>query len=683
VNFSPSHHVNNGLVTQRNTTELNEAQTLSGSHFISPDVCDAGLAPESAVAVRQPWGDRGCERRRVVRVRRNALVWMERLDPASAGSWQAGVRFGEFRLEADGALLRGETPVPLPAKELAALQLLLAHPGQVITPAQFKQALWGDDPATADSVSKCLASLRKRLEPDDCIETVSKRGYRFTCEVESAAEKASEAISAMPRLAILPFAIGFGVPEFLGASVAEEAGLRLSAAQPAVAVILARDSVFTLARRGLAPREIGERLKADLVITGELRSTVTHFRLRAEMVDVASGKPLWSDDRFVDRALIAGLETELAHFIALRLSGESLSIANSISASASSNAFGAASVAPAAPAPEESSQQREAYESFVRGRYEWQTFERHRMQDAQQDLLRAIELDPGLMPARVSLAHLCVAQSMCGFLPPLVAAEMVRRIAGSVADLPLRAEAMLPALGWMDFHIERNLPAALGLFARSAHLSHDPSVTRARSHIALSRHRFGEAIEMLRAAMRIDPYSGWLPARLAWAHHLAGEAAASAQLARAAIERFPGHEGALFYGAIILAFNGDAQLAIELAQALVARHPSFDPASAILAYTLAMAGRRDEARTLLDRLQWMSRERFTLKTFSPAAYVALGDYDTALAELRIADSIRCPWFFQKIADPRLEPLRARPEFDAFTGILAGMEAEAERSPFEA
>jgi tetratricopeptide (TPR) repeat protein len=220
------------------------------------------------------------------------------------------------------------------------------------------------------------------------------------------------------------------------------------------------------------------------------------------------------------------------------------------------------------------------------------------------------------------------------------------------------------------------------MFARSAHLPHDPGITRARSMFALSRHRSGEAIEMLRAALRADPYSAWSLARLAWAYHRAGEPAASLQAARAAIERFPEHEAAELYGAMILAFNGDTARAVELAASLAQRVPYLDPAAAVHAYALAMAGRGDEARVILDRLQWLCRERYAMNTFTPAAYVALGEPDTALAELRAANGLRCPWFFQMLADPRLKPLRAQPEFKSMLGILAGMETEAARESIE-
>jgi DNA-binding winged helix-turn-helix (wHTH) protein len=615
--------------------------------------------------------------------------------------------FAGFRLRADGTLLRGEAVVHLPPKELAALRLLIAHAGQIVSPLELRQALWGDVHVTADSVPKCLSSLRARLGPEQCIQTVYKRGYRFSAEVRP---YSVAPVKALPRLAIPPFATGNGIPEHLGPAVAEETIVRLSNANPPAVTVLARDSVFMLAAQGLSAQQIGETLKTDLVLAGTLRALPSHFRLRTEMIRVEDGAQIWVEDLIVPQSRVAGLESELGNRLAFRLHSGALSIAAAASGSELDGELQEAGFASEegsrAPTPKDTpaptsplgSNRREAYEIYQRAHHEWQTLQRHRMQDSLQQLLRATELDPSLIAAKVDMVNLCVTHAFYGFMSPAVAADLVRRTAKSgspampsgrppgrwgdesVFDLPLYAEAILPALGWVDFHVDRNLPAALRAFSLSAHLPHDPWITRVRSMFALSRHRVAEAIEILRAALRQDPFAPWLHARLAWALHLAGQADESVRQIRQTVSLFPEHEGAALYGAMILAFNGDAARAVELAQGLVQRSPYFDLASAVNAYALASAGRADEASAILERLEWLSRERFVLNTFNPAVRVALGDLDAALSELRAADEARCPWFFQMLADPRLKPLHGRPEFVAMRSILTRMEAEAAENP---
>lgn len=562
-----------------------------------------------------------------------------------------GYSFGPFRLDENDNLFRGEERLHLPPKELAALRLLLAHAGQIVTSRQLKAELWDDVNVSADSVPQCVSSLRAKLEPDNYIQTVYKRGYRFAAEVRPHSRNAAR---RMPRLAIMPFTTGFAVPEHYGMAVAEETTARLANLSDKAVSVLARDSVFTLAERGLTAQQLGETLKADLVLTGSLNSLPSHFRLRAEMVRVEDGTQVWIEDVLVPKARIAGLDSELTRRLLFRLNAGGVSIS--------------------AAAQESAPASHEAYETFQRARYEWQTMQRHQMQDGLQHLSRATELDPSLIAAKVDLVHLCVTQAFYGFMFPAVAADLVHRTADSIPQLDSTAEAVLPALGWVNFHWDHNLPAAIWAFEQSAHLGHNSWDTRVRTMFLLSRRQFAKAIATLQDALHDDPYSPWLHNRLAWALHLDGQKEASVQQVRKGTSLFPGHEGTNLYGAIILAYNGQAQAAMQLSSGLAQRLPYFDLATAVHAYALACAGRSEEARSILERLQWLSRERFVLRSFIPAAYVALGDHESALSELRVAEETRCPWFFQTLADPRLAPLHENPKFERMGAVLAHMEA---------
>jgi DNA-binding winged helix-turn-helix (wHTH) protein/tetratricopeptide (TPR) repeat protein len=658
---------------------------------------------------------------------------------AGNGAEEPALTFAGFRLEADGSLFRGETLLHLPPRELAALRMLLANAGQIVSPLQLKQALWGDVHVTADSVPKCLSSLRTRLQPDNSIQTVYKRGYRLMADVRPCRDSSP---NALPRLAIAPFISEVGVPQHLGTAVAEEAIALLCNASKPLAFLLARDSVFALALRGLSAQQIGASLNADLVLAGTLRSFISHFRLRLEMIRVVDGVQIWVEDVLVERDEIAGLESGLATLLDFRLKtrrfdfwqgsledarrtlpvaaghtpapslkdqnapvplperraagpGRRLSLVDRrtrATGAASAQRNGRAAGASPLEQPADSlsisasadpwqgdantAVRREAYEVFLRGRHESQSMERHRQQDGLQLILRASEMDPSLIEAKVDLVHLCLTQAFYGYMPPTAAADQVRRTAESIPGFPENAEAVLPALAWVNLHVDRNLPAALSAMEHSAHLPHDRWITRVKAHFTLSRRLFPEAIAMLRAAIEIDPFASWLHSRLAWAMHLNGEADASLEQIDQAMRRFPEYEGARFYAAMIAGFNGDTARAVEFAEDLVQRQPYFDPASSVQAYALAAAGRAAEARAVLDRLQWLGRERFVLKSFNAAAWVALGDLDAALSELRAANDDRCPWFFQALADPRLKPLHGHPEFEERRAILPGMETSA-------
>lgn len=555
-------------------------------------------------------------------------------------------------------MLRGETELHLPPKELAALRLLTAHAGELVTPQQLRRELWGETHVTAESIPRCISSLRARLLPDQCIQTVYKRGYRFTAEVRKSGQAG---FAELPRLAILPFSSGPGVARHLGHSVAEEALTRLTRLRPAVAVVLARDSVFTLFNRGLTACQIGETLHAALVLTGNLRLLPGQYRLRVEMLRVADGAQIWVEDLLVAQSRIAGLEAELVRLLTLRLGSKDET---------------AAKAPPRFVERRKRPERREAYEIFQAARSDWQSLQRHRMQDGLQRLSRATELDPSLIPAKVDFAHACVAQAIYGFMSPEDAAGHVHRIIESIPDYAVRAETILPAVGWVAFHVEHDLASALEAFTLSEHLRHDNWTTRSRSFFTLSRGRFAEAILLIENELQRDPFSPWLHSLKAWAQHLAGQAEASLETMRYCQSQFPGHDVTLMYGSILATANGNTEEGVLLAHALVKQSPYLDLATGIHAYALARAGRADEARALLEQLQWLSRERYVLQAFTPATLVALGEPEAALMELRAAAETRSPWFFQILLDPALAPLHNRPEFKVLQEIPAGIEESA-------
>lgn len=564
---------------------------------------------------------------------------IRQLAPILSDPFEQEFAFGAFRLQRDGTLLRGDEPIHLPPKELAALRVLLQHAGRVVTRSQLKQELWGDVHITAESVPRCLSSLRARLEPDHCIQTLYKRGYRMIGPVMRNGHHGRSG----DRLAVMPFSVGQGVDPHLGPAIAEEVTAALVQAEHPHISVLARDSVFTLAGEGRTAVQVGETLRADCVLTGSLRAAPSHFRLRAEMVRVSDGTEIWVEDILVTRERVATLKDELIVRLCARL-GAALSRRDA--------------------GGEEPAIRPDAYETFLRGRHEWQTLERHRMIEGMQNLVLATELDPSLISAKVDLAHVIVAQELCGYMPPRVAAERLRSVVRGIEDRADSATALLPSMGWMAFHVDRDIAGAVELFSRSAHLPHDTWTTRLRTMLELSMHSYEEAAEWLQAAAHDDPYAPGLQAMQAWTWHLAGRPDLALSHLQESLRLFPEHECTRLYGSMILAHQGETGRAEQMASALVRQSPHCDHGLAVHAYTLACHHREKEGRDLLERIQWLGRERYVSTSFLAAAYVALGDSAEAVAALHNANDARCPWFFQMLGDPRLAALHGQPAFES-------------------
>jgi DNA-binding winged helix-turn-helix (wHTH) protein/TolB-like protein/Flp pilus assembly protein TadD len=107
--------------------------------------------------------------------------------------------FGPFRLEPDEHLLLCENKsLPLAPKAFDLLIFLVQNPGRLLTKDQIMRAVWPDSFVEDANLTVWISVLRKVLGEGDgvpqYIETVPKKGYRFTPEVRTPAERASEPV---------------------------------------------------------------------------------------------------------------------------------------------------------------------------------------------------------------------------------------------------------------------------------------------------------------------------------------------------------------------------------------------------------------------------------------------------------------------------------------------------------
>jgi Tol biopolymer transport system component/DNA-binding winged helix-turn-helix (wHTH) protein len=103
--------------------------------------------------------------------------------------------FGPFRLDAaERVLTRGGEAVPLPPKVFETLLVLVANSGRVLGKDELLSALWPDSFVEESNLAQNISQLRKALGEGAAgaqfIETVPKRGYRFTAQVRLVGEEA-------------------------------------------------------------------------------------------------------------------------------------------------------------------------------------------------------------------------------------------------------------------------------------------------------------------------------------------------------------------------------------------------------------------------------------------------------------------------------------------------------------
>ena len=101
---------------------------------------------------------------------------------------RGGLQFGAFTLDvAERRLLRDGRPVTLAPKAFDVLAALAARPGRLITKDELLKEVWPDSFVEESNLAYHVFALRKALgetaDGQSYVETVPKRGYRFTASV--------------------------------------------------------------------------------------------------------------------------------------------------------------------------------------------------------------------------------------------------------------------------------------------------------------------------------------------------------------------------------------------------------------------------------------------------------------------------------------------------------------------
>src|SRR5260370_39810715 len=117
-------------------------------------------------------------------------------------------QFGPFYLDAgERVLLRDGRLVPLPAKALSTLLVLVRKSGHVVEKDVLMKELWPDEFVEEGNLAQHIFTLRKALgetkESPTYIQTVPRRGYRFVAKLKELNDE--DLHRGITSLAILPF----------------------------------------------------------------------------------------------------------------------------------------------------------------------------------------------------------------------------------------------------------------------------------------------------------------------------------------------------------------------------------------------------------------------------------------------------------------------------------------------
>jgi TolB-like protein/Tfp pilus assembly protein PilF len=392
--------------------------------------------------------------------------------------------------------------------------------------------------------------------------------------------------------------------------------------------------------------EAARSLNADALIEGRLRQASDRIAVDIRLIDAARGRVLWSDTYERSAQQVLALQADVIRALATE-------VRLTVRPGAQERLATARAVNP------------EAYEAYLKGRYEWNQRTHASLQLAIAHFTRAIELDPTYAPAHAALAD-CYNQFGTVLLAgppqdyrPLAAAAAIRALQID----PYSAEAHA-ALGYVR-HYDWQWQEAEREFRRAIELH--PSFALAHiwyANLLMSRNRMKEALEQVFVARELDPFSLVINTNVGWVLTLAGRTQESIALLTRTLELDSTYIQARSRLVDALTMAGMYAAALEQAERVVTLSHRSPHALKNLAVVRTRLGRTDEVRPILAEL--LAREH---KEYVPPAtlawlFILLGDNEAAIPWMSRAFEERSNAMAYIDVDPAWDGLRQDPRFQA-------------------
>jgi len=390
--------------------------------------------------------------------------------------------------------------------------------------------------------------------------------------------------------------------------------------------------------------EQGRRLQVTAVVRGSVHCESNEVLVIPALVEVASGRVLWSDPHRRRLGEVPGLQEELARDIAheIRLT---------------------LTPADQAKLAKRSTESPEAMKAYLQGRASWVRGDAAGYSNAIVQFNHSIALDPNFALAYAGLSDAWGASSIT-HVPPARAYPQAKAAARKALDLQEDLPDAHVALG-MAFLFDWDWQSAERHLTRAIELAPDLAQARdAYSCFLAAAGRLDASVHQGVEAVRRNPLAPSYFLDLAQAYLAKGDLSNAWAQAQAALEL----DHANPMASLILGYvHMMAQRYVEAEQSFreALRLQPDDPLNlGGLGASLAAQSRRAEALEVVKRLDALEQVRYVTAWQAAYTFAHLGDYDEAFARLERAVRRKensVPWMR---VDVLLTPLRSDPRFEA-------------------
>jgi len=603
--------------------------------------------------------------------------------------------FDAFRLiPSEHLLLRNGTPIPLPPKSFEVLVLLVERNGHLFEKDEMMRTLWPDSFVEEANLTHHIWIIRRALGEGEngqrYIRTVPRRGYRFVADVQTQSLVQQRELTAQAKthespsrtrnrltlflavslivvsglgyfvynrmsskaahsnkvvLLVLPFENTGGNPDeqYFSDGMTEEMITELANLRPERLRVIPRTSSLQIKSSGKVD-QVARELGVDYILESSILRSNNRVRINTRLISIRDQTHVWAHSYERELRDVLSLQNEVARSI-------SQEIALQLNRSDQADSPVVRQIDP------------EAHEAYLKGLFYFDKFSESGMKTSIEYFKRAVEKEPSYAQPYARMARAYGVLGNFNSLRPEEAYPKQKEAALKALEIDGRLGEARTALGWTMLFYDRDWNGAKQEFERAIEIS--PNFAPAHQGYAcyfVAIGDFDRAMSEILQAQQLDPVNLNIKCDIGWNLYFARRTDASIAELKQVLEMDPNYSIAHSFLAGSYQENGMFDQAVAEAEKAVALFDGNDYRIAILGYAYARAGKKQEARNILERLKKASRDHYTSPYTTGLIYASLGETDEALDWLEKAYEDRFWMMAYLKVDPRWDSLRSHPRF---------------------
>jgi eukaryotic-like serine/threonine-protein kinase len=416
--------------------------------------------------------------------------------------------------------------------------------------------------------------------------------------------------------------------------------------------VISRTTVMQYKHTQKPLQEIAQELRVDAIVEGSVMRADNRVRISAKLLQTNIEGSLWADSFERKYADVLALQSDVATAIARGIQVE-------LSSAEQSELARNRSVVP------------EAYEFYLKGRFESAKRTQEGFLQAEDYFKKAVEKDETFAGAYAGLAEVYMYMDSYQMRPAEELVPKGKQAAEKALQLDERLAEAHSALAALRFY---NLEAVGVESEYQRAIALNPGFAQGLHWYALYLAAMGrkeEALTEIKLARDIDPKSLIINANVGWCHYLAGDYDKAVEAAKETLQLDPSFGVAYGYLGQALLEKGQHDAAIEAFRKNVSLEPGNLSRKGELANAYFRAGRQNEGQEIVDEFKQLEGKRYVSSYDWAMLYAGQRDKAQTIKWLELGYAERNARLTNLRVHPQFAFLHGEPRFEA---LLKKLEA---------